>query len=584
MKRLLSRVSIAVLLALILLLVTTFALPVMSAQAASTPECWSVHVGISNYQYLNDLDYCDDDAEDIAAELSPVWGSSHVRTLIDSQASKSGILDAISWLASNADADDTVMFTYSGHGASTGYICAYNSSLYSYSNDISISELASALQAIQADKIVVILDMCFAGKFQNSLSTSGRVIMMACASSEYSWEIPSLGHGVYSYYIIQAFNNFNTADTNNDYELSAEEVAQYANDETNDYTSMQNPVLADTYYGQLALLAKFVFNLNMSLPYGTTVLTLDGTNYTSVPGPMLWVPGVSHTITVPQLVMQGNDTRYVFTQWNDGSVSVTRIITKGSYTANYDTEFLLTLISAYGETEGDGWYKDGTWADFSVTDYIELPDTRHYFTGWSGDYSGTTASASTLMNEPKTLTANWRHEYLLTLNSDYGTLRGAGWYDEGATAEFSVTGYIELADTKHYFTGWSGDFTSILNPTAITMSEPKVINANWRHEYLLTINSEYGEPTGAGWYDEGDTASVSVEPVQGVIIRQIFDGWTGDLTDTDPDSSINMNAPKVITATWHTDYMQLYLLIGGVVVLAIIVIVVVILVRRRGGA
>jgi hypothetical protein len=169
MKRLLSRISIAVFLALVLLLISTFALPVMTAQAASTPECWSVHVGISNYQYLNDLTYCDDDAEDIAAELIPVWGSSHVRTLIDSQASKSGILDAISWLANNAGADDTVMFTYSGHGASAGYICPYNSSLYSYSYDISASELASALQAIQADKIVVILDMCFAGKFQNSL-------------------------------------------------------------------------------------------------------------------------------------------------------------------------------------------------------------------------------------------------------------------------------------------------------------------------------------------------------------------------------------------------------------------------------
>jgi hypothetical protein len=581
MKKFLSSISIAVFLALVLFLVSTFILPVVPAQAASTPECWAVLVGVSNYQYLNDLNYSDDDARELSQSLSPVWGSSHIRLLTDSQATKTAILSAISWLASNADSDDTVLFSFSGHGSSRGYFCPYNSLTYSNSNDISSSELANALRVVQAGKFVVVLDSCYAGTFQSNLTYNGRVIMMACRSSETSGEYGALRNGVFTYYILQAIDKFGDADTNHDYELSAEEVALYANPLTTQYKSTQHPVLDDRYSGELAMLAKFVFALNMSLPSGTTVLTLDGTTYTAAPSPLIWVPGVSHTITVPQLVDKGTGTRYVFTQWNDGSVTVARVITKGSYTANYDTEHLLKVISAFGETKGDDWYKDGSKATFSVTDYIGLPDTRHYFTGWSGDYSGVTPSTTITMNAPKTVTAGWRHEYLLTLNSKYGTLTGAGWYREGATASISVTPYIELTDTKHYFTGWSGSYSGTSSSASLNMNTPKVVSANWRHEYLLTLNSEYGQPAGAGWYKEGETAPVSVEPIQGVIIRQIFTGWSGDLTDTQADSSVLMGSPKVITANWRTDYIQLYILIGGVVVLIGAIITTIVLVRRH---
>src|SRR4030042_1153920 len=116
MKKFLSKVSIAVFMVLVLFIVSTFALPVMPAQAASTPECWAVLVGVSNYQYIGDLSYCDDDAQELSDALSPVWGDSHVRLLVDSQATKANILVAIDWLADNADADDTVLFSFSGHG------------------------------------------------------------------------------------------------------------------------------------------------------------------------------------------------------------------------------------------------------------------------------------------------------------------------------------------------------------------------------------------------------------------------------------------------------------------------------------
>jgi hypothetical protein len=584
MRRILSGTSVAVFLALVLFIVATLAVPVVPARAASDPECWAVIVGVSDYEYINDLNYCDDDAWDLAQELSPVWGEDHVKVLTDSEATKANIFSAIDWLAESANADDTVFFSFTGHGSDylNGYFCPYDTLPDSASSAISSSQLESAFWPVDAGKTVIMLDICFAGKFESTLSESGRVILMASRSDEYSWEASVLGNGVFGHYVVKALQNFDEADTNGDYELSAEEIARYAAPLTTQFESSQHPVMDDQYPGELALLAKFVFSLNMSLPYGTTLLTLDDKAYTSLPGALLWVPDVLHTIAVPEVVDMGNGTRYVFIQWSDGDISATKVITKGAYIADYDKEHLLAVVSAYGETQGSGWYSDGTWADFSVTDYVETTDTRHYFIGWSGDYQGDTPTGLVLMDTPRTLTANWYNEYLLTLNSDYGTLTGAGWYGEGEIAGFSVTDYVETPDTRHYFTGWSGDYAGQSPSVSLAMDGPRVVNASWRNEYLLTLNSASGQPTGAGWYREGETASVSVAaPVQGFIIRKIFTGWSGDLTGTSTTASLNMDSPKVITANWRTDFVQLYILIGGVVVLAGAVTAVLLVRRRR---
>jgi hypothetical protein len=582
MRKILSRISVTFLPALVLFTVASLALPGLPARAASGPECWAVIVGVSDYQYLNDLSYCDDDARELSQELSPVWGEDHVRVLIDSQATRANILSSIAWLADNAGSIDTVFFSFTGHGTDylNGYFCPYDALLTSVSNDISSSQLASAFWSVAAEKTVIMLDICHAAKFEDSLSQDGRVLLMSSRANELSWESPGLGNGVFGYYVIRALRNFDDADANGDYELSAEEIIQYAAPLTTQFEHDQHPVLDDKYSGELALLSKFSFDLDTSLPVGTTLLTLDGETYTSVPGSLFWVPDGLHSMVVPEIVDTGKGTRYVFTRWNDGDSSTSRVVSSGAYTADYDEEHQLDVISAYGETQGSGWYKDGTWADFTVPDYIASPDTRHYFTGWSGDYTGDTPSGSVLMDGPGAVTANWQDEYLLTLNSEYGKVTGAGWYPGGNSAGFSVTDSVETPDIRHYFTGWSGDYTGNSPSASLTMTGPKVVNAGWRDEYLLTLNSAYGRPTGAGWYREGETASVSVAPVQGFLVRRVFTGWSGDVTNTSVGASLTMDSPKVITANWRTDFAQLYILVGAALVLGSF-LTAVLLVRRH---
>jgi uncharacterized repeat protein (TIGR02543 family) len=516
MKKLLSRISLASFLALIMLLVTTFAIPCASTQAIVGPpipplmadpsECWGVFIGIPDLHYWPwDWTNADVDATDFNHALSPTWGTDHVRVLTESQATRSAILSAINWLATNADTNDTVLFFFSGK---TFQNEIYPYDYYSFGDEISGTQLNSAFSSVQANKIVFIFSFWENDDLRSDISGSGRIVMFAAGYSEpILWNASDRNNFIS--YLVEAFDNFDESDTNHDYNLSAEEIFNYAAPLTTIDLSIQHPVIYDGVTGEVPLISKFVFDNDVSLPAGATAVTIDGSNYTSEPQTKYWVPGSTHTVTVPEIVSAGTGTRYVFTGWEGGGTASSISVSKGSYTADYNKEYQLTLTSPLDTPIGDGWYVDGTSASFSITASLETADTKHFFTGWSGDFTGTAAAGSVVMDAPKSITANWRTEFLLTINSAYGT------------------------------------------------------------------------PTGAGWYDEGDSANISVESVQGFIIRQIFDGWTGDLTSTTASTSVTMSGPKVITATWHTDYLQLYILIAIVIVVVVIIIIVVVLVRRK---
>jgi len=504
MKKLFGKISFLV---LMVLLATTFIVPCAVAQAAEgDPECWAIIVGIDDYEYGLDWYYGIEDAEGIYDAISPTWGADHVRLLTGSQATKAGILQAIGWLATNAGANDTVLLYFSVRGSTILLPYDYNAS----PDEITGTELNTACSTIQAQKQVFIFSYWESATFRDAITKTGRVIMFAARHGDSIWRSNTLMLHWFDKYLIDAFDNFNDADANDDFQLSAEELFNYtAPLVTADFPD-QVPVLIDNFTGDLPLLAKFIFNTNISLPAGETKVTIDGTDYTSMPSPFLWVPGGNHTVTVPSEISGGTGTRYVFTGWNGGATVPAQTFSYGQHTANFEKQYLLTVNSTYGNPTGEGWYAAGSTASFSITNYIETSDTKRYFGGWSGDVTGSTTSGSLVMDAPKTITASWDSEY------------------------------------------------------------------------LLTINSEYGTPTGAGWYDAGQTANVAVPESEGFFIKYVFDGWTGDLNTATASTSIVMNGPKVITATWHSDYMMMIIIIV-VVVVVIGVVITLVLIRRKGG-
>jgi len=250
-------------------------------------------------------------------------------------------------------------------------------------------------------------------------------------------------------------------------------------------------------------------------------------------------------------------------------------------TATWITQHYLTVTSAYGDPQGEDWYDEGDTATFSVTDpFAGTTGTQYVFDAWTGDSTSSSASAQVTMDEPKTVTATWTTQYLLTVTSPYGTLTGAGWYNSGVTADFSVTTPVDgPTGTRYVFAAWSGDSTVTTASAAVSMDAPKTVTATWTTQYYLTVISERGDPTGSGWYNAGASAPFSVTTPVGDFE---FSGWTGDSTASSSTATITMNEAKTVTATWEeVGFLEKFWWIFPIIIIIIIIVIVALLMMKR---
>jgi len=196
-------------------------------------------------------------------------------------------------------------------------------------------------------------------------------------------------------------------------------------------------------------------------------------------------------------------------------------------------------------------------ANFSVTSPAdENNGIRYMFTQWSGDYSGTSPSASVTMNQPKEVVAGWKTQYYLTVTSSHDNPQGEGWYDSGVVANFSVTSPADEGEgTRYVFTQWSGDYSGTSPSGSVTMSSAREVIANWKTQYYLTTSENPPEggditpsPPGA-WYDNGTWVNISASTSDDYE----WNGWTGDLSGTTNPTQILMDGPKSVTANFRSN-------------------------------
>jgi Caspase domain len=129
-------------------------------------------IGIASYQTVRSLpDAVRNDANALREMLvSPRCGylRERVTSLVDSQATRKAILDALDDLAREATDNDTVFVYFSGHGgrpqgSSDAYVIAHDTDSADLANTaISAALLTDKLAAIGARKLVVFLDCCYA--------------------------------------------------------------------------------------------------------------------------------------------------------------------------------------------------------------------------------------------------------------------------------------------------------------------------------------------------------------------------------------------------------------------------------------
>jgi len=163
---------------------------------------YAVVVGISDYSgTANDLQYCDDDANDWAAQLQAEGYT--VNKLLDLNATKSNIEAAITTLASQSIAGNEIAFIYSGHGSRGNIV---TTDLY-YINS---AWFKTMFLNSTSTKMMFSFDACQIGAMATDLNANGRVIAVASDTKKYSYDgDATMQNGVFTYYQMIGLDQLN---------------------------------------------------------------------------------------------------------------------------------------------------------------------------------------------------------------------------------------------------------------------------------------------------------------------------------------------------------------------------------------
>lgn len=199
------------------------------------PNLYMLTVGISEYENSDlTLSYCDDDARAIAEvfqnQKGRLFNQTHVRALIDGDATRDGILEGLEWLQSNATQKDIILLFLAAHGMNDGrnyYLVPYDADLDSLRRSgVAWADFADILGNLPA-KTLMFLDTCHSGQLGENLYSfntrsatrsvddateaireltsdeNGVVVMAASTQGEQSVEHPDWGHGAFTLAVIE---------------------------------------------------------------------------------------------------------------------------------------------------------------------------------------------------------------------------------------------------------------------------------------------------------------------------------------------------------------------------------------------
>jgi len=120
-----------------------------------------------------------------------------------------------------------------------------------------------------------------------------------------------------------------------------------------------------------------------------------------------------------------------------------------------------------------GMYDSGSTVVFTVT-----PASGYRFLNWGTDASGSNNPLSMVINNGKSITANFIKQYTLAVSADpnAGTVnQKGGMYDAGTAVNLKATSVFPYA-----FSNWSGTDNDNTNPTTVTMNANKSVTVNFK--------------------------------------------------------------------------------------------------------
>ena len=246
------------------------------AGAVATSDLYVLAVGLNEYKNGSmNLNYGRPDAESfvnaIKKRSSSIFKNIHVESLYDSEGTRNNLEATFNKIIKKAQPQDAFLLFYAGHGVMSEpvgeqkedfYMALYDvTKLYGdneglRSNGISASEITELTKQVKARKQMIILDACQSGGAVETFAmrgateqkailqlarSAGLVVMASTGTEQYATEFQALGHGVFTYALLQGLNGMADGGLR-DGKITVKELDAFIND--------QVPVLTQEHRGQ----------------------------------------------------------------------------------------------------------------------------------------------------------------------------------------------------------------------------------------------------------------------------------------------------------------------------------------------
>lgn len=233
---------------------------------------------------------------------------------------------------------------------------------------------------------------------------------------------------------------------------------------------------------------------------------------------------------------------------------------------NWQEQYYLTVTTPTATASGSGWYNAGTQATATVSSNIVETGSgiRELFIGWGNGATGTgTTSNPIIMDGPKTATANWKTQYLVSF-----TLTGNVLQVDAPQPEWVTSGTAAKGAFAPSIINSAGNIRDIFvtdnRPSVITA--PVTITGVYKTQYLVlfkqnglgfnfsgTLVTFLGVPKipeqfpDGAWIDSGGSITFTYEAT-------IVNSETGEhyvLKSINSTSPITINGPTTIQAEYE---------------------------------
>ena len=298
-----------------------------------------------------------------------------------------------------------------------------------------------------------------------------------------------------------------------------------------------------------------------------------------------WVPkGVPVLLTVPAVVNERPGVRYLFEEWNIGEVRFkpdNKVVPNRPLTieVRWSKEYFLELTGPENvRLVGGGWHREGANVVLKApaTAFSIGEDQRLQFGRWEVISNPAiiipnqqTPTTSIKMDDAHTIQAIFDVGFRVIVENPQGTQK-KDWFPQGTDVEVETPEFIEISPglERLAFKRWEGtDLPRVKG--FITVKGPVTAKALYDTQFMVEVDSPYGV-SGAGWYKEGEIATISVpeSPSSVFFLKRQVNGYD-DYPGSEPDLQVPVTRPLALTATYNTGVDFRFLAIAIVLILGV---------------